>query len=137
LRPLLQRDPDHFSPDTERLLRAGEQVDAAAYQAALAERARLMPAADALLDGVDVLLGPVVPFTAPVSTPVLDSPGGELEGLFTEGANLTGQPAISLPCGHDSDGLPIGLQLMGRRGEDAALLAAAAAVERALAVMSS
>lgn len=133
LKPLLDNDPEHFSPDTERLLRAGEQVDDASYQAALAERARLMPAADALLDGVDVLLGPVVAFTSPVSTPVLDSPQGEIEGLFTESANLTGQPAITLPYGHDGAGLPVGVQLAGRRGADAALLAAAAVVERALA----
>ena len=133
LSPLLHSDPEHFSPDTERLLRAGEQVDDAAYAAALAERARLLPAADGLLDGVDALLGPVVAFTAPVDTPVLDSPDGEVEGLFTESANLTGQPAISLPCGHDADGLPVGLQLAGRRGDDAGLLSVAAAVERALA----
>lgn len=133
LQPLLHKDPGHFSPDTERLLRAGEQVDDASYQSALAERARMMPAADALLDRADVLLGPVVAFTAPASTPVLDSPDGEVEGLFTESANLTGQPAISLPCGHDAAGLPVGLQLAGRRGADAELLAAAAVVERALA----
>ena len=133
LGPLLRKEPDHFSPDTERLLRAGEQVDFVAYEEALAERARLMPAADGLLDGVDALLGPVVAFTSPVDTPVLDSPDGEIEGLFTESANLTGQPAISLPCGHDAGGLPVGLQLAGRRGGDADLLAVAAVVERALA----
>ena len=114
------------------MLRAGEQVDRATYEAALAERARLLPAADALLDGVDALLGPVVAFTSPVDTPVLASPDGEIEGLFTESADLTGQPAISLPCGHDADGLPVGLQLAGRRGGDADLLAVAAVVERAL-----
>ena len=130
---MLRLEPDHFSPDTERLLRAGERVDRAAYESALAERASLMPAADAVLDGVDALLGPVVAFTSPVDTPVLDSPGGEIEGLFTESANLTGQPAISLPCGRDGDGLPVGLQLAGRRGRDADLLAVAAVVERALA----
>ena len=92
-----------------------------------------MPAADAVLEGVDALLGPVVAFTSPVDTPVLDSPDGEIEGLFTESANLTGQPAISLPCGRDGDGRPVGLQLAGRRGRDADLLAVAAVVERALA----
>ncbi len=133
LGPLAQADPGHFGADTERLLRAAADVNAAAYERALARRAELMPAAEAVLDRVDVLLGPVVAFTAPVGTPVLDSPQGELEGLFTETANITGQPAISLPCGHDADGLPIGLQLTGRRGDDATLLAAAAVVERALA----
>ncbi len=133
LGPLLHDDPGHFGADTERLLHAGEQVDHQAYAAAMAERARLLPAADDLLDDVDALLGPTLAFTAPAGTPVLDSPQGELEGLFTMGANLTGQPAVSLPCGSDGAGLPVGLQLAGRRGGDADLLAVAAVVERALA----
>jgi Asp-tRNA(Asn)/Glu-tRNA(Gln) amidotransferase A subunit family amidase len=45
-------------------------------------------------------------------------------------ANLTGQPAASVPIGTDEDGLPIGLQIIGRRWEDLTVLAAAAAVER-------
>ncbi len=133
LGPLAESDSGHFGPDTDRLLRAGAEVDRAAYEKALSLRGELLPAADAVLDGFDVLLGPVVAFPAPASTPVLDSPQGELEGLFTETTNLTGQPAISLPCGRDANGLPIGLQLTGRRGDDAGLLSAAAVVERVLA----
>jgi 2-dehydropantoate 2-reductase len=127
----LTADPAWFGPDTDRLLRSGRDVTGRDYTAALALRAALLPAADALLDGVDVLLGPAVPFVAPVTTPVIDSPQGETEGLFSMGANLTGQPAVVLPCGTDG-GLPVGLQLMGRRGHDAELLAAAATVERVL-----
>ncbi|HEY0238399.1 MAG TPA: amidase family protein [Friedmanniella sp.] len=127
----LAADPGWFGPDTDRLLRSGRDVTANAYTAALALREALLPAADALLHGVDVLLGPAVAFVAPVTTPVIDSPQGEVEGLFSMGANLTGQPAVVLPCGTDG-GLPVGLQLMGRRGHDAELLAAAATVERVL-----
>ncbi len=133
LGPVDAADPGHFSPDTDRLLRAGEQVGEDAYQAALALLRRSMPEADAVMEGVDLLLGPVVAFTAPPGTPVLDSPEGELEALFTQTANLTGQPAISVPCGTDHDGMPIGVQLAGHRGRDAELLAAAAVVERAIA----
>jgi len=127
----LADDPDWFGPDTDRLLRLGRDVTGAAYAEGLARRARLLPAADALLADVDVLLGPAVPFVAPATTPVIDSPEGEVEGLFSMGANLTGQPAVVLPCGTDG-GMPVGLQLMGRRGGDADLLAAAATVERVL-----
>jgi aspartyl-tRNA(Asn)/glutamyl-tRNA(Gln) amidotransferase subunit A len=49
---------------------------------------------------------------------------------YTLPFNLTGNPAISVPCGWDSDGLPVGLQLIGRLGADALLLRAAAAFER-------
>jgi amidase len=50
---------------------------------------------------------------------------------FTPLANMTGQPAISLPMGTSTTGLPIGVQLVGRFGEDARLLALAAQMEAA------
>ena len=128
----LTADPTWFGPDTARLLRLGAEVERSAYEAALAQRQALLPAADALLDEVDVLLGPAVAFVAPATTPVIDSPEGEVEGLFSMAANLTGAPAVVLPCGDDGHGLPVGLQLMGRRGGDADLLAVAGAVERVL-----
>jgi Asp-tRNA(Asn)/Glu-tRNA(Gln) amidotransferase A subunit family amidase len=53
-----------------------------------------------------------------------------LEWAFTWPFNLTGQPAVSIPCGWTKDGLPLGLQLVGRRGADGLLLRIAAAVER-------
>ena len=99
LGPIGAADPGHFGADTARLVEAGAAVGRAQYDAALARREQLMPAADTVLEGVDVLLGPTVAFPAPKDTPVLDSPQGELEGLFTESANLTGQPALTLPCG--------------------------------------
>jgi len=46
--------------------------------------------------------------------------------------NLTGHPAITLPCGFDAQGLPIGLQLVGRFRQDAALLRTAALFEAAM-----
>jgi Asp-tRNA(Asn)/Glu-tRNA(Gln) amidotransferase A subunit family amidase len=50
---------------------------------------------------------------------------------FTYPFNLTGQPAVSVPCGFTREGLPIGLQIVGRRFDDASVLQAAAAFERA------
>jgi Asp-tRNA(Asn)/Glu-tRNA(Gln) amidotransferase A subunit family amidase len=49
---------------------------------------------------------------------------------FTWPFNITGQPAVSVPCGRDPRGLPLGLQIIGRRGADALVLRIAAAVER-------
>ena len=48
---------------------------------------------------------------------------------FTWPFNLTGQPAVSIPCGWTADGLPLGLQLVGRRGQDGLVLRVAAAIE--------
>jgi Asp-tRNA(Asn)/Glu-tRNA(Gln) amidotransferase A subunit family amidase len=52
-----------------------------------------------------------------------------LEWAFTWPFNLTGQPAVSIPCGWTRDGLPLGLQLVGRRGKDSLVLRVAAAIE--------
>jgi aspartyl-tRNA(Asn)/glutamyl-tRNA(Gln) amidotransferase subunit A len=49
--------------------------------------------------------------------------------FFTWPFNLTGQPAISIRCGWTKDGLPLGLQIVGRRGADGLVLRVAAAIE--------
>jgi aspartyl-tRNA(Asn)/glutamyl-tRNA(Gln) amidotransferase subunit A len=84
-----------------------------------------------------LLLTPTMPLPAfPVGqdTPGVVSgrlPNGLGWSMFTYPFNLTGQPAASLPCGFTSDGLPIGLQVVGRRHADAQVLTASAAFERA------
>jgi Asp-tRNA(Asn)/Glu-tRNA(Gln) amidotransferase A subunit family amidase len=127
-------DPDHYGPETLRLLRAGAEVSESAYREALAARERLLPAAAEVYAGIDILLTPAGPFVAPVTTPPVDTPEGALEGMFTAVFNLTGAPALVLPCGWNADGLPIGLQLSSPLGTDMALLAAARHVESTLAV---
>ena len=52
-----------------------------------------------------------------------------LDWAFTWPFNLTGQPAVSIPCGWTTDGLPLGLQLVGRRGADGLVLRVATAIE--------
>jgi 2-dehydropantoate 2-reductase len=126
--------PDHYGPETLRLLRSGAAVGAEDYRAALAARERLLPAAAEVYTGIDVLLSPAAPFVAPVTTPPIDTPEGAAEGMFTAVHNVTGAPALVLPCGWSATGLPIGLQLSSPRGTDMALLAAARSIESALAV---
>lgn len=130
----VRADPDHFGAATLRLFRAAAAVTPQRREAALTRREVVRRDADALLDGVDVLIGPVVPYAAPAETPPMDTPQGEIEGIFTGPYNVTGQPAVTVPCGRTADGLPVGLQLAARFGQDAALLQAAAAVESALGV---
>jgi aspartyl-tRNA(Asn)/glutamyl-tRNA(Gln) amidotransferase subunit A len=84
----------------------------------------------ASLAGLDALAGPTVGFTAPEQDPPFGVGEDSGEGWFTGPYNLTGQPAIALPV--PSPGLPVSLQLAGRRGADAALLRVAAAAESVL-----
>jgi 2-dehydropantoate 2-reductase len=127
-RDRVQRDPGHFGPGTLELLRSAERVSAADYAAACRRRDELRPAAAAAYAGTDVLLSPVMPWTAPRPG---ESPGRD-GGQFEQPYNLTGAPAIALPCGWTGDGLPVGLQLSAPPGQDQALLAAAVRVEAIL-----
>jgi aspartyl-tRNA(Asn)/glutamyl-tRNA(Gln) amidotransferase subunit A len=124
--------PDHFGAPTARLLRSAEQVSEADYRAARAEVEHLLPDAEALLDGLDLLVGPAAPYAAPEISPPIDTPEGEIEGIYSGPYNVTGWPALVLPCGLTSEGLPVGLQLAAGRGADGALLGAARVVERLL-----
>lgn len=130
----VKSDPDHYGPETLRLLQSAEGVESAAYTEAIARRRELLPAAAALYSGIDVLLTPVAPFVAPATTPPVDTPEGAAEGMFTGIFNITGDPAIALHCGWSESGLPIGLQLSTALGTDQSLLAIAAYVETTLKV---
>jgi 2-dehydropantoate 2-reductase len=124
--------PERYGPDTLRLLRTASTVTGEAYDAARRRRDDLMPRAAEAYRGVDVLVTPAAPFAAPVTTPPTDTPEGELEAMFTAVFNLTGDPALVLPCGWDGE-LPVGIQLSAPRGADMPLLAAASAIEPVLA----
>jgi Asp-tRNA(Asn)/Glu-tRNA(Gln) amidotransferase A subunit family amidase len=130
----VERDPNHYGPETLRLLRTASMITREAYDAAIAKRALLMPATDAVYANVDVVMTPAAPYVAPETTPPIDTPEGEIEGLFTSVFNLTGAPAIVLPCGVNDAGLPIGLQLSSPRGSDMVLLRVAAEIEKLLGV---
>jgi Asp-tRNA(Asn)/Glu-tRNA(Gln) amidotransferase A subunit family amidase len=87
----------------------------------------LSAAIESSLSGADVLAGPTVGYQAPEQDPPFGAGADSAESRFTGPYNLTGHPAISIPV--PGTGLPIGLQLAGRRGADLALLRAAAAAE--------
>ncbi|HET9018692.1 MAG TPA: amidase [Acetobacteraceae bacterium] len=115
----------------------GERLTAAELMQAQAARAAFGGAFERMLAAHDVLVSPAVALTAfAVGEEV---PPGSGLGRWTEWAgfsypvNLAQAPATVVPCGFGADGLPIGLQVVGRRGDDAGVLAAAAALQTAIA----
>jgi aspartyl-tRNA(Asn)/glutamyl-tRNA(Gln) amidotransferase subunit A len=84
-------------------------------------------------EGFDLLLGPTSPTTAfRLGEKAEDPLAMYLSDIFTIPSDLAGNPAISVPCGLDEKGLPVGLQLMGRHLDEATVLRAAHAFERDL-----
>ena len=80
----------------------------------------------------DVLLTPTAPSAAfAVGRPVNDPVTMYLNDIFTVTANLAGLPGISVPAGLDNDGLPLGLQLIGKALDEETLFAAGSALEKA------
>ncbi|MFO7694606.1 MAG: amidase family protein, partial [Vicinamibacterales bacterium] len=101
------------------------------YLKAQAARAHITAGFMSALAEVDLIALPTSPTPAfPLGERLQDPVAMYLSDVFTVGASLAGLPAISVPCGFTDGGLPIGLQLVGRPFEEAAVLCAADAYER-------
>ncbi len=127
---------DRFAADTRLLLEMASSVPAVDYVRAQRLRTRILRSFLGVFDEVDILASPATARTAP---PISDAAAktGEsdeevLQALteFSFAANLTGLPAVSVPAGYDSDGLPIGLQFMAAPWREDLLFRAASATER-------
>ncbi len=101
------------------------------YLKALRTKALIKKAFDKAFEKYDVILGPAAPTTAPRLGDSLSDPIKMYLGdIYTISVNLAGLPGISLPCGLDSKGLPIGLQLIGDCFEEKKIIRAAYAFEQ-------
>ena len=101
------------------------------YLKALRTKALIKRAFDAAFARYDLILGPTAPTTAPALGASLGDPLQMYLGdIYTIGANLAGLPGISVPCGLDSRGLPVGVQMMADCFQEKKLLAAAYAYEQ-------
>jgi aspartyl-tRNA(Asn)/glutamyl-tRNA(Gln) amidotransferase subunit A len=132
--------PSHaaeYSANVRARLELGASISAVDYLRARETRLDLRRAVDEQLEGCDALVLTTLPIVAPPLG--ADEVPVDAEGLVrlpvrsamlrhTQLFNLTGHPAISLPLA--VSGLPVGLQLVGRRGHTARLLAVAAAIEQ-------
>ena len=135
----LETQPGDYTPNVRFRLEMGRYVLAEDYVRALRLRARLTRSVDAALADVDVLALPALAIPAPpIGAATVNVKGGSdaVRSLMlrcTQLFNVTGHPAISIPCGTTRAGLPVGLQLVGRKGGTIRLLQQALGVEARLA----
>ena len=126
---------DRMDPGLVQIVEEGRRISAVQFAKASFARATFTEAVRRFFLHYDLLLTPtlaVPPFAAGLEQPPNRPAGSRLHWVaFTYPFNLTGQPAATLPCGFTQDGLPIGLQVVGRRLADATVLRAAAAYEAA------
>ncbi len=126
-----------FGPEVKRRIMLGSFVLSSGYYdayylKALRVKALIKKAFDDAFAKYDVILGPVAPTTAPKLGESLSDPIKMYLGdIYTISINLAGLPGICLPCGVDSKGLPIGLQLIGDCFKEKNIIQTAYAYEQA------
>ncbi|MCR5665241.1 MAG: Asp-tRNA(Asn)/Glu-tRNA(Gln) amidotransferase subunit GatA [Eubacterium sp.] len=101
------------------------------YLKALRVKALIKEAFDRAFEKYDVILGPAAPTTAPeLGKSLVDPIKMYLGDIYTISVNLAGLPGISVPCGVDDKGLPIGVQLIGNRFEEKKIIQTAFTYEQ-------
>ena len=125
-----------FGPEVKRRIMLGSFVLSSGYYdayylKALRVKAMIRKAFDDAFSKYDLILGPVAPTTAPKLGESLSDPLKMYLGdIYTISVNLAGLPGISVPCGVDSQGLPIGMQLLADSFEEKKLIRAAYTYEK-------
>lgn len=126
-----------FGPEVKRRIMLGSFVLSSGYYdayylKALKVKALIKKAFDDAFASYDVIIGPVAPTTAPLIGSSLSDPMKMyLSDVYTISVNLAGLPGLSIPCGKDSEGLPIGMQLIGDCFKEKNIIRAAYAYEQA------
>jgi aspartyl-tRNA(Asn)/glutamyl-tRNA(Gln) amidotransferase subunit A len=136
----LESRPQDYTENVRLRLEMGRYILAEDFVRAQRGRQQLIRGVREVLNGRDGLLLPSMPVPATKLGAATVSFGGTEETVrnitlrLTQLFNITGHPAISLPCGTTDEGLPVGIQIVGVRNRTPELLEVAAAVEKALAV---
>ena len=129
--------PQDYGPQVLMRLQNGLSVPAISYLEAMRWRGPALSAHAAATAGIDAVIAPVSPMPAPTiaESDVGNSPQADAVlpriTRFTRPVNYLGLPALSIPCGFTSSGLPVGMQLIGRSFDEATLLRIGAAFQRA------
>jgi aspartyl-tRNA(Asn)/glutamyl-tRNA(Gln) amidotransferase subunit A len=136
----IENQPDAYTPNVRARIEMGRYILAEDYVRALQGRDRLTREVDTALSGRESLLLPTIPIPAPrigtvtVKFGTAEEPVRNVLLRLTQLFNITGHPALTLPCGTTREGLPIGVQVVGSRmAGTGAILQVAAGIERMLA----
>ena len=135
-RDLVRRD--QFGADVLALLDQGRLIPATDYVNAQRLRRLKQEEFSAVWSQADCLVTPTTPTTAPLIGQTSVDIRGKSEDVrlattsFVRAINVLGLPALSMPCGFDPRGLPIGMQIVGRPFDEALILRLAAALEDAI-----
>src|SRR5262245_44053940 len=132
----LERQPEDYTPNVRLRLEMGRYILGEDYVRAMRGRDVLTREVNAALNGRDGLLLPTLPVpavklgAATVAVGASEEPVRAITLRLTQPFNITGHPAITMPCGRTLEGLPAGAQLVGKQTLD--LLSVASAIEHAL-----
>ena len=126
-RGLFPEHADSYGEDVREKIEECLQVSEGEAEAAARERELYRERCLELLEGFDLLLTPTLAFVAPEIGRITNANRDDMT-RFTFPFNALGWPALALPCGAAEDGLPASAQLVGRRGDDALVLAVGASL---------
>ena len=133
---LLRRNPDGYGPILKSRLEGGYQLSALQYVQAEERRLELLTAYANLFQEIDCLIGAVLPVAPPkigtqaVPMAGVETPLSEAFCRYNAPQNMTGVPALALPCGFGKSGLPIAMQLVAGSGREEIILGLGAAYQR-------
>ncbi|HRJ56647.1 MAG TPA: amidase [Anaerolineales bacterium] len=130
-RERLEEHPDWFGADVRQRLETGAGFTSSEYALARRTQAEVKRQCEILFEQYDVLMLPTVPISAPVLEGENAIERARLLTRFTSPFNLTGLPALSIPCGFTKENLPIGLQIVSRAWNESGVLRAGYAYQQA------
>ena len=130
-RERLKEHPDWFGADVRQRLEIGAAFTSTEYSLVRRTQTELKRRCESLFDEYDALLLPTTPIPAPVLEGENALERARQLTRFTAPFNLTGLPALSVPCGFTKDNLPIGLQIVSRAWNEAGVLRTGYAFQQA------
>jgi aspartyl-tRNA(Asn)/glutamyl-tRNA(Gln) amidotransferase subunit A len=130
-RERLKEHPDWFGADVRLRLETGAAFTSSEYSLARRTQAEVKRRCEILLNLYDVIILPTTPITAPVLEGEDALERARQLTRFTAPFNLTGLPALSVPCGYTKEGLPIGLQIVSRAWNESGVLRTGFAYQQA------